>query len=83
MEGFEVMVTVTFLQFKLGSMETDTFVNIFGVGFHRRVGGHGDGDVFTTHAGFNGRGYVCEHLWSRVSPLNCYWLNVVHSTTRG
>lgn len=38
MEGFEVMVTVTFLQFKLGSMETDTFVNIFGVGFHRRVG---------------------------------------------
>ena len=47
------------------------FVNIFGVGIHRRVGSHGDGDVFTTHAGFNGRGYVCEHLWSRVSLLNC------------
>ena len=47
------------------------FVNIFEVGIHRRVGSYGDGDVFTTHAGFNGRGYVCEHLWSRVSLLNC------------
>ena len=65
MEGFLVMVTVTFLQFKPGSMKADMFVNIFGVGFHRRVGSHGDGDVFTTHAGFNGRGYVCEHLWRR------------------
>ena len=61
MEGFVVMATVTFLQFKLGSMKADMFVNICGVGFHRGVGSHGDGDVFTTHAGFNGRGYVCEH----------------------
>ena len=56
MDGFVVMVTVTFLQFKPGSMKADMFVNIFGVGFHRRVGSHGDGDVFTTHSGFNGRG---------------------------
>lgn len=30
------------------------FVNIFGVGFPGRVGSHGDDDVFTIHAGFNG-----------------------------
>ena len=53
------MVAVTFLQLMLGSMDADMFVNIFGVGFYRRVGSHGDGDVFTTRAGFNGRGYVC------------------------
>ena len=48
------MVTETFKKFKLVSMEAHMFVNIFGVGFPGRVGSHGDDDVFTIHAGFNG-----------------------------
>ena len=34
------MVTVTFSQFKLGSMEADMSVDIFGVGFHCRIRSH-------------------------------------------
>ena len=54
-------------------------MNVFRVGFHGKVRSHGDGDIFTTHAGVK-RICLC---WSRVSTLNRCQLNLVHSTTRG